>query len=1055
MKAMTKLMKMPKMMKLTTRNPMSMTKLTTRNPMSMTKLPMTKLPSTLTSLTSLAGALALGAIAGCGAAAHGPAATGAPGTTTRSPSSLTSLNSLSPLALELQVLTVRGRLLARGDTGEWRSLAVGASLAGVRELRAERRGAVVALGHGEAAGKLWLRAGSTVRFGQDEAGVQLVVVNGRARLRRPASALPVFAGVAAANGATARPLEGDLLIEAGFGGLPQLTATGARPELASWALALDRPEEGSGVGRLEAEAIAAPAAGARGAADPEAAMQPLALRKVTVDIQTAGDVAITSIEHVFHNPAEQHREGTFRFPVPDGAMLTGLAMEVGGKLVEGEIVEREKARQIYEKIVDDMQDPALLEWEQGNWFKLRVFPIEARSDKRVIIRYVAPLSRGAAGWEAAFSLATSDGAGVGVGGKAAPIGELTVRLDGKEVLRETQVAAGFDLALPVGDAAVPVVMREVRGDAVYTAVRIGLPAAARASLRQATSGAANAASAASGAATLPAGPRRLAIVVDTSRSALEGKALAIELLKAALAELSPADRFLVLASDVAVTPHAADYVAATPAAIAAALAFLDEIEPDGASDVAAALTAVTARRPGEVLYLGDGIPTWGERGPAALSTLAGALGAPIHAGLIGKGASTALWSELSGRTGGRAVVVRTPADAQRFALTAMHAASVPRLRNVHLEVPAGATLFPAGAASIYEGDELVALLRTPASAPPPTALVLTGEGAAGPVRTSVSLGTPASVAHVAQRWAAYQLDALESAGAARQDIVAVSEEFGLMSRYTSLLVLENDEAFQQHQIARRKAAEQARLAANEAASKAAQATVKTSGEAGDAAPQVTGGDLDTLGTREASLSPGEIQPGDPEIKIPAPRDARSVVVSFPFGETKLAVWDAEAAAWMVRFLIDKQTRDGAYQVRVTITHADGRIEVLTLPYLVDTVAPAFELAAVKVAGGYRLRAQQVASRDGSRRKDADKVEVVLPDGTVLALPMTRWGLFEGVWTTAPLSGERTLRLVVRDRALNQAALELRIDAGGIVRNADGGIVRNADGSIVRNADGLR
>ena len=98
---------------------------------------------------------------------------------------------------------------------------------------------------------------------------------------------------------------------------------------------------------------------------------------------------------------------------------------------------------------------------------------------------------------------------------------------------------------------------------------------------------------------------------------------------------------------------------------------------------------------------------------------------------------------------------------------------------------------------------------------------------------------------------------------------------------------EGAEAYQAYKIERRKAEEQEKLAL--------------------AGPTVTGGDLDSLGAREASLSPDEVQPGDPEIKIPAPQGARSVIVTFPWGESKVAVWDRDVDAWMVRFLIDKDT----------------------------------------------------------------------------------------------------------------------------------------------------
>lgn len=896
--------------------------------------------------------LGMSLVVGCGSA-HAP--------TERDPAGRVVAPPRAPLQLELHVVTARGEVEVRSsETGAWQPLGQGASLAGVREVRAVRRGAILSLGHGDAAGRLWLRGGTTVRLGQDRQGVHVDVREGRARLRRTGASLPAFVDVATGSQA----IDGDFVLLArpaadGQGTHTDSIPTGARPELATFSLVLEDADGGAGVGRLEA----------RHGDTTEA----LGLASVRVTVTTAGDLAITEVEHVFHNAASEAREGTFRFPVPDGALLTGMAMEIGGKMIEGEIVEREKARQIYEKIVDDMQDPALLEWEEGNWFKLRVFPIEASSHKRVVIRYASPLSRGATGWEYAFMLGAPD--------PQLPIGELTVTVDGVTVQRETKVARGLDLVVPVATDRVPAVMREERPDGIYTAVRIPAPALA---------------------APIARGPRKLAIVVDTSRSALEAKPLERELVKTALHELGPADRFLVLASDVSVTPHAPDYVAATPAAIEAALRFLDGIEPDGASDLASALNEAGKRAPTDVLYVGDGIPTWGARDAASLGKAASAIGAPVHAGLVGKGASTELWSEVAGKTGGRALVVRRPIDAKQLALAALNAGGVARLHDARVEL-AGASVLPAGPRTLYAGDELVTLIRTPADQPAPTEVVLAGIANGAPVRHRIALARPVKVAHVMQRWAAFQLAAMDASGAAREDIVKLSKDAGLMSRHTSLLVLENDEMFRQHQIERK----QQQLA-----------------DAAAAAPKITGGDLDSLGAARPSLSPDEIQPGDPEIRIPAPRDAQSVLVSFPFGETKRAEWDAEANAWMVRFLVDKDTADGEYQVRVTVTHADGRIELMQLPYSVDTQAPLVELSATPVAGGYRIRAKQIASAGGSRRQDADRVEVALPDGTLLVLKLTSRGRFEGVWQTAPLAAPVTLRIVTSDRALNQSAQEL-------------------------------
>jgi len=873
-----------------------------------------------------------------------------------------------PLRLPVELVKARGAVRVRtGNDRTWKPLAPGTAMASVREIEVARQGAVVSIGHGDAAGRLWLRAGAHVRLGQDDGGVHLEALAGKSRLRRAsAAAIPVT--VASRDGML--DITGDVLLGARADGTTEVLATGARPELADWSLVLERDAEGAGVGRLEA----------RGAGEHA---EPLALRKLDVRVTTAGDLAMTEVEHVFYNPSAEMREGTFRFPVPDGAVLTGMAMEIAGRMMEGEIVEREKARAVYEKIVDEMQDPALLEWEQGNWFKLRVFPIEATSEKRVVIRYTTPLARDAGGWTYDYMVGFPED-----GAATTTIGALTVTVDGKVAARETDVQSGLDLSVPVAATLAPV-MREVKADGTYTAVRVA-PDPARFG----------------GHGALAHGPRRIAVVFDTSRSSLEGRPLQLELLTATLGELRTDDRFVVLASDVTVTPHATEMIAASAAAVTDAVAFLEGIEPDGASDLGAALTAAAAMKPTDVIYIGDGVPTWGELDKAALATRATAAGAPIHAALVGKGASSELWADLAGTSGGRAMMVRRPIEAARFALAAAHGGDGARLRNARVALAAGepgGTLYPSTATTLWDGDAMVAIVHTPAGAPVPAALTLTGDIAGTPVVQAVTLAGAVDTAGVARRWAVHHLAALEAAGAPKETIVQASRDHGVLSRHTSLLVLESEEAYKLHDIERKKAEEE----------KLAQA------------PQVTGGDLDTLGARQASLSPDEIQPGDPEIKIPAPRDARSVIVSFPWGETKVAEWDRDVDAWMVRFLVDKDTPDGDYQARVTITHADGRIEVLHLGYTVDTVAPVMKLAATWTGDGYRITARQQASADGSRRKDADRVEVVLPDGEVLLLAQTAWGKFEGEWKTGRVAAV-SLRVVVRDHALNQATAELVI-----------------------------
>ena len=66
-------------------------------------------------------------------------------------------------------------------------------------------------------------------------------------------------------------------------------------------------------------------------------------------------------------------------------------MWIGGELVEADVVEKQRAREIYETILREKRDPGLLEWTGGNIFKARVFPIEPSSEKRIKIVYTQVL----------------------------------------------------------------------------------------------------------------------------------------------------------------------------------------------------------------------------------------------------------------------------------------------------------------------------------------------------------------------------------------------------------------------------------------------------------------------------------------------------------------------------------------------------------------------------------------------------------------------------------------------------------------------------------------
>ena len=106
-----------------------------------------------------------------------------------------------------------------------------------------------------------------------------------------------------------------------------------------------------------------------------------------VEVKINGNVAETFIDQEFHNPSDVMLEGYYIFPIPKNAAIKDFSMEINGKMVSAELLDATKARQIYEDIVRQIKDPALLEYTGQGIFKVRIFPIEPRSSKKVKISY--------------------------------------------------------------------------------------------------------------------------------------------------------------------------------------------------------------------------------------------------------------------------------------------------------------------------------------------------------------------------------------------------------------------------------------------------------------------------------------------------------------------------------------------------------------------------------------------------------------------------------------------------------------------------------------------
>ena len=114
---------------------------------------------------------------------------------------------------------------------------------------------------------------------------------------------------------------------------------------------------------------------------------PLAITKATIHIEVVGNIATTKMELTFYNATNRILEGEFVCPLGEGQSMSYFAFDVNGVLREGVVVEKAKARQVFESVVRRKVDPGLLEWTKGNNFRSRIYPLPANGYKTIVVGF--------------------------------------------------------------------------------------------------------------------------------------------------------------------------------------------------------------------------------------------------------------------------------------------------------------------------------------------------------------------------------------------------------------------------------------------------------------------------------------------------------------------------------------------------------------------------------------------------------------------------------------------------------------------------------------------
>ena len=546
---------------------------------------------------------------------------------------------------------------------------------------------------------------------------------------------------------------------------------------------------------------------------------------VKVNVTVRGRIARTEVEQTFRNDTDKTLEGIYQFPLPHDASIVRFAMTVNGELMEGEIVERTKAVRIFNRVVADYmrpKDPALLEWKAGNVFQLRIFPIFARKEQKVVLWYTQVLEADGTQTRYAYPLPRTGKVGIDrfrftadleasqtLDQVRTPLYASAVAIDGAraEVSFDKE---GFhprqDLVLEwsvpqYAESGVHLAADSEGGDPYFMMVlRPDLP--------------------------VPSGPavgtgaRDHVFVVDASYGTAQGDLAAqIAATVAWLSTLGPDDRFTVIVGGQTQRAWSEEFRSVTHDHVAQATAFLEEAVPGGATDLEGMFVAASklaSRSQGAapaVIYLGDGQATLGEIDHDALldrvdRNLHDVHGS-VHAVGVGNNVNMALLGQLTRRFGGSVTVLNRGEDVPaRVAQTAMDARR-PALRQGTLAFSSDQVdlVYPTHVPTLRYGEELVVVGRFRGTVDGQVTLTgLVGdEPFAQPFRARLETSKARSDSFVPRIWAQRHIEHLTlHAGAdARDEIVKASQQHTVMSRYTTFLVLESERMYRQYKVERR------------------------------------------------------------------------------------------------------------------------------------------------------------------------------------------------------------------------------------------------------------
>jgi Ca-activated chloride channel homolog len=549
----------------------------------------------------------------------------------------------------------------------------------------------------------------------------------------------------------------------------------------------------------------------------------LELKEHDIDVTINNGIAVTRVTQIFQNTEQRQVEALYTFPVPKGASVANFSMWINGKEMIGEVLEKKRAREIYESYKQTRRDPGLLEQVDYKTFEMRIFPIQPRAEQRVQITYYQELEVDHDWATYVYPLATStrremDQKTTGrfaftVHAKSlVPIQAVESPSHSKDIVvaKHTEDYYQASLEQNGGSLAKDIVLafnfaRPQSGFDLLTSKQNGEDGYFALTLTPGED-----------LAKKEEGMDYIFLLDISGSMADDGKLLlSKDSVGAFIQELGPQDRFEVLTFNVQPDLAFRELREATDANKTQGIAYLNGQSARGGTVLAPAVTTAfkyaSADRPLNIVILSDGLSEQQDRSTLLQLSQSRPTNSRIFCIGVGNDVNRPMLEQMAGETGGLAAFISRGDNFARQAGAFRRKLTRPVATGLDLKIN-GIEVYdlePQKLPNLYHGAPVRIYGRYKGSGEAKVELRASVNGKELKQSVPLTFDKKAQNPEIERMWAWHRIDGLLKSADAKgnrasvaDEIVRLGEGYSIATEYTSFLVLENDGEYQRWKIAR-------------------------------------------------------------------------------------------------------------------------------------------------------------------------------------------------------------------------------------------------------------